>query len=436
VDTFFKSVLRSGLLDRAELQAAIIDVPPDHREDPHAIAEHLIKRGKLSRFQANKLLKGTAKGLILGNYQILAPLGKGGMGTVYMARDQRSGQLVALKVLPPQRARAEERTLVRFQREMELCKRVRHPHIALTYETGQYKGVYFIAMEYIPGKSLYRVIAEEGPMNPPRVAHLALEVAAGLEHAHQQGLIHRDLKPSNIMVTPHNHAKILDLGLALVAGETGEAMIVGGQGYIVGSMDYISPEQTMDASKVDPRADIYGLGCTLYFALAGQPPFPGGTSSEKIHKHRNDLPPPLFQLRPDVPMDFADMIHRMMAKDPTLRLPSGRAVVEAFRPWALTQMLQPLDRPDDSEFRLAVAALQSADAPTSLSGSELPVVEDSKEMSAPGTEVTSRGKQTPFHERRRRQVQLQYGLILGGLVIALLLMGAVIGVCVLSLLLR
>ena len=277
------------------------------------------------------------------------------MGTVYMARDQRNGRLVALKVLPPQRAH-EERTLARFQREMELCRRVAHPHIALTYETGEYKGVYFIAMEYIPGKSLYRVIAEEGPMNVPRVAHLGLEVASGLEHAHQQGLVHRDLKPSNIMVTPHNHAKILDLGLALVAGETGEATIVGGQGYIVGSMDYISPEQTQDASKVDARADIYGLGCTLYFALAGQPPFPGGSSTDKIHKHRNDLPPPLLQLRPDVPMDFADVIHRMMAKDRTGRLPTAQAVVETLRPWALTQMLQPLDRPDDSEIRLAVTA--------------------------------------------------------------------------------
>ncbi len=438
VDTFFKNVLRSGLLTRDQLQAAIIDIPPEHREDTHAIAEHLIKRGKLSRFQASRLLKGTAKGLLLGNYQILAPLGKGGMGTVYMARDQRNGLLVALKVLPPHRARAEERTLARFQREMELCKRVKHAHVALTYETGQYKGVHYIAMEYIPGKSLYRVVSEEGPMNPPRVAHLGLEVASGLEHAHQQGLIHRDLKPSNIMVTPHNHAKILDLGLALVAGETGEATIVGGQGYIVGSMDYISPEQTLDASKVDARADIYGLGCTLYFALAAQPPFPGGTSSDKIYKHRNDLPPPLLQLRPDVPMDFADVIHRMMAKDPSLRVDSARAVVEALLPWALTQLLQPLDRPDDSEFRLAVTALQTADAPTSLSASDLPIVEESRDdgPATPMLNVATRSQQTPFHERHRRRAQLQYMLIIGGLALGFLAIGAVLGVCILSMLAR
>jgi eukaryotic-like serine/threonine-protein kinase len=437
VDAFFKSVLRSGLLDRDQLQAAIIDIASDRREDPWAIAEHLIRKGKLSRFQANKLLKGTAKGLILGNYQILAPLGKGGMGTVYMARDQRSGRLLALKVLPPHRARSEDRTLARFQREMELSRRVAHPHIALTYETGQYKGVYFIAMEYIPGKSLYRVVADVGPLNTPRVAHLGLEVASALEHAHQQGLIHRDLKPSNIMVTPHHHAKVLDLGLAIMAGETGESTILGGQGYIVGSMDYISPEQTLDPSKVDARADIYGLGCTLFFALTGQPPFPGGTSAEKIQKHRSFLPPQLSHLRPDVPMDFADVIHRMMAKQPELRLPNARAVVEALRPWALTQVLQPLDRPDDSEFRLAIAALQTADTTTDFGPTELPPIDDS-EVVAPRLEAADKAPAAlnsdnpPFHERRRRQAELQFLLIVGGVAVGVLVLGALVLSCLLS----
>src|SRR5262249_42146378 len=154
-----------------------------------ALADHLIRKGKLSRFQANKLLRGTAKGFLLGPYQIVAPLGKGGMGTVYMARDQRTGRLAALKVLAPERARTEERTLERFKREMELCRRVAHPHIAMTFDVGlvEAKGVYYIAMEYIPGKSLYRVVSDEGPLNVPRVAHFGLEIAAGLEHAHKQG---------------------------------------------------------------------------------------------------------------------------------------------------------------------------------------------------------------------------------------------------------
>jgi serine/threonine protein kinase len=441
VETFCKNVLRSGLLDRAQLQATAVELPPDQRDDSRALAELLVKKGRLSRFQANKLLKGAAKGFLLGHYQIVAPLGKGGMGTVYMARDQRNGMLVALKVLAPERARTEERTLVRFQREMELCKRVAHPHIALTYDTGliDTKDLYYIAMEYVPGKSLFRVVADEGPLYVPRVAHLGLEIASALEHAHRQGLIHRDLKPSNVVVTPHDHAKVLDFGLALVAGEKGPAEIVGGQGYIVGSMDYISPEQTYDASKVDARADIYGLGCILFYALTGQPPFPGGTSADKIQKHRNEVPPQLSHLRPDVPMDFADIIHRMMAKDPDLRMGSARAVVEALRPWALAQVLQPLDRPDDSQFRLAVDALQTAEGSTDFSQTDLPAV-DASDAVVPMTKAldpsAARANDDPFHERRRRQASLHYYLIFGGIGVAVILVVGIILGCLLSMLFR
>jgi serine/threonine protein kinase len=441
VETFFKSILRSGLLVREELQAAIADVPPDNRDDAAAIAEHLIKKGKLSRFQANKLLKGSAKGLILGDYQILAPLGKGGMGTVYMARDHRTGRLVALKVLPPYRARTEERTLIRFQREMELSKKLQHPLIALTYETGQYRSVYYIAMEYIPGKSLFRTVADEGAMNVPRAAHIGMEIALGLEYAHQQGMIHRDLKPSNILITPNDHAKILDLGLAIMAGEQGEATIIGGQGYIVGSMDYISPEQTYDARNVDPRADIYGLGCTLFFALTGQPPFPGGGSAEKIQKHRNELPPQLPNLRPDLPPDFADVIHRMMAKNPDLRYQTAKDVAETFRPWTLGRKERPLDRPDDSAFRLAVARLQTAEGSSELLQADLPPVGDTEDVlsmsvALDSTVTSGREKESPFHERRRQQAQLQFLLVMGGIGLGVLVVGVLILACLVSLLMR
>src|SRR5262245_48280329 len=193
VPRFLKSVLRSGLLDREGLQSALRGVPREQRDDAVALADHLVRTGHLSRFQARKLLKGAALGLILGPYQVLAPIGRGGMGTVYMARDSRSGGLVALKVLPPDRARAEERMLARFQREMELSRRVAHPHLAWTHEVGQVRSVHYIAMEYIPGQNLSRLVAQEGPLEMPRAARLMAEVASGLEHAHNQGLIHRDL---------------------------------------------------------------------------------------------------------------------------------------------------------------------------------------------------------------------------------------------------
>src|SRR5207249_9591605 len=197
------------------------------------------------------------------------------------------------------------------------CQKVAHPHLAWAYEVGVCQGVYYIAMEYIPGQSLYRLVSDNGALEVPRAARLFAEVASALEHAHTQGLIHRDLKPSNIIITPHDHAKVLDLGLAIVQGEvSADREVIGGRGYVVGTMDYIAPEQAENAAKVDPRSDIYSLGCTLYFALTGQPPFPGGTPLEKIQRHRGEDPVPVPQLNASVPTAFIGLLRKKRAKEP------------------------------------------------------------------------------------------------------------------------
>ena len=381
VEGFLKTVLKSGLIDRGQLQEALRDVPLEHRDNPQALADHLVRKGKLSRFQAGKLLSGAGRGLLLGHYQVLAPIGRGGMSTVYLARDERSGELAALKLLTPSRWRNREQLLARFQREMELSRRVAHPHLAWTHESGLVLGVYYIAMEYIPGQNLSKIIAESGPLKAPRAARLMAEVASALEHAHNQGLIHRDLKPSYIMVTPNDHAMVLDLGLALMEGEEAELNVIGGQGYIVGSMDYIAPEQTTDATGVDGRADLYSLGCTLYFALNGQPPFPGGTSREKMRRHRQEEPRPLRELAPDVPIGFARLIERLMAKDPAQRPPSAIAVEEELRAWAAGDTALPLDRAEDPWYVEAVSSLQNAEPSTeySLPGISAPEIDLSAE---------------------------------------------------------
>jgi serine/threonine protein kinase len=374
VDTFLKTILRSGLLDRQQLRQGLRDVPMDQRQDAEALADHLVATGQLSRFQASKLLRGMAVGLVLGPFQVLAPIGKGGMGTVYLARDARSQQLVALKVLPPKRAREEERLLARFRREMEMCQRVAHPHLAWTFEVGVCQGVYYIAMEYIPGKNLYRLVTDEGPLAVPRAARLFAEVATALDHAHNQGLVHRDLKPSNIIVTPHDHAKVLDLGLALVQGEVpAEREVIGGRGYVVGTMDYIAPEQTENAVKVDSRSDIYALGCTLYFALTGQPPYPGGTALEKIQRHREEDPVPVPQLNAAVPPAFIGLLRKMMAKDPEQRFATAAEVQERLLPWASGDVVLPLDHQGDREYQQAVAELESAEVPLDLIAEMIPV---------------------------------------------------------------
>jgi eukaryotic-like serine/threonine-protein kinase len=376
VERLLKAVLRSNLLDRCRLQEALRDLPLERRDDPEAVADHLVKNGLLSRFQARKLLQAMPGGLVLGPFQILAPIGRGGMGTVYLARDVRSDQLQALKVLTPKKARESERLLARFRREMEMCQRVAHPHIAWTCDVGVCQGVYYIAMEYIPGKSLYRIVTDGGPLEASRAARLFGEVAVALDHAHHQGLIHRDLKPSNIQITPNDHAKLLDLGLAIMQGETPASReVVGGQGYVVGTMDYIAPEQTEDAAGVDPRSDIYALGSTLYFALSGRPPFPGGTALEKLQRHRGKEPLPLEQLNPRVPAGFAQLVRRMMAKKPAHRLPTAHAVQQELHAWANGEPVQPLDRPGDTHYEMAVHELEVAEPSIEVIEEPLPIEE-------------------------------------------------------------
>jgi serine/threonine protein kinase len=374
VDSFLKTVLRSGVLAREELQEALGSLNPDKRQDPEMLAQSLVDMGKLTRFQADKLLNGTAIGLVLGPFHVMAPLGRGAMGTVYLARDSRSSMLVALKVLSPKRAREEERLLARFRREMEMCHRVSHPHLAWSYDVGVCQGVYYIALEYIPGKSLYRLVTEEGPLPVPRAARLFAEITSALDHAHHQGLIHRDLKPSNIMITPHDHAKVLDLGLALVQGEApARREVVGGEGYVVGTMDYIAPEQAENAAKVDPRSDLYSLGCTLYFALTGQPPFPGGTRLTKIQRHQSQEPTPVPQLNANVHPAFIGLLRRMMAKNPDHRYQSAAELQRHLEEWASRDASLPLDQRGDKEYQEAVNALEHAKAAPDFISEVIPV---------------------------------------------------------------
>jgi serine/threonine protein kinase len=357
-DVFLRTVLRTGLVDRPRLTAVLGGLPPSARSSARQVIDLLIASGDLSHYQAEKILSGRWRGLVLGPYHILAPLGKGGMGTVYLARVARGAEgekgrqgeqteggsvpsspcpdVVALKVLSPRRAREEERMLLRFRREMELGKHLEHPNVTRTFDTGEVGGVNYIAMEYVPGQSLRQILAAGGPLAVPDAARIFAAVAAGLQHAHEKGLVHRDLKPANIMVTPEGQAKILDLGLALLLGETlpDDPSIVGGQGYILGTMDYIAPEQTMNATDVGPWSDVYALGCSLYHALTGVPPFPGGTSKQKRHWHRTETPPPIDALNPAVPAEFARLVEQLMAKQPADRPASAGAVRELLLPWA------------------------------------------------------------------------------------------------------
>ena len=279
------------------------------------------------------------------------------MGTVvYLARDRRLTEslgdsvLLALKLLPDRKAVEDPKVLARFRREMELGRRVDHPNVVRTFAAGDLDDVHYLALEFVPGRTLRQVVGESGPLSVGDAARIFADVAAGLEHVHERGLVHRDVKPANVMVRPDGRAVVLDLGLAFAPGEPlpADPAIAGGKGYVVGTMDYLAPEQARHATEVGPAADLYGLGCTLYFALTGAPPFPAPDIKQKVRRHRLD-PVPVV---PGVPPEFAALVASLMAKTPAERPASAARARELLRAWATA-----------AKPRGSIDAVAAADAP-------------------------------------------------------------------------
>jgi serine/threonine protein kinase len=350
-------LLQLHLLTREELDRILAGAPEVCRESDDRFLEHLVRTGWLSRFQATRIREGHGRRLVIGPYQLLAPLGQGGSGLVYLARDRRTDTPVALKILPPNRYRDENRQLVRFFREMAINAKLSHPHLTACYDSGLIRDIYYIALEYIPGPNLRQKVLTDGPLSVSMAAALFVEIADVLHYLHQSGLIHRDLKPGNVIVTPNFHAKLLDLGFALVVGEMvpEDRSILGGRGYVIGTMDFIAPEQVADPTRVDGRADLYALGCSLYFVLTGQVPFPGGTSQDKIRRHRQEKPTPISVLNPQVPPGFAQLVEHLMAKSSQARPATADEVRRQLIPWIGKHVSLPLDvKPTPRQLRVPI----------------------------------------------------------------------------------
>ncbi len=270
---------------------------------------------------------------VIGPYRIVRLIGRGGMGSVYEAVHDRLGRTVALKVLPQLAAR-DSRYLERFQREARTVGKLNHPNVVKATDAGEFGGVPFLAMELVDGVDVARLVRAVGPLPVSDAAEMVRQAAVGLAHAHAKGVIHRDVKPSNLMVTGEGAVKILDLGLAL---SRESAVLPDGppsSPTLLGTHDYMAPEQWADSSTVGPSADVYGLGCVLYQALAGKPPFSGlkfATPRAKQYAHQN-APPPSIPDRGDVPPELTAILERMLAKNPADR-PSADQVAAALKPF-------------------------------------------------------------------------------------------------------
>jgi serine/threonine protein kinase len=267
-------------------------------------------------------------------YRVLAFLGRGGMGAVYKAEHKIMERCVALKMVG-QDLDARPELVQRFRREVKAAARLAHPNIVTAYDAEQAGRTHFLVMEYVEGTDLARLVARRGKLPIEEACEYVRQAACGLQHAHEQGMTHRDIKPHNLMVTPAGQVKILDFGLALFAREAGaESDALTSQGAVMGTADYMAPEQASDAHHADIRADIYSLGCTLYHLLAGGVPFPKGTFLDKVVRHATKEPTPISQLRPDLLSELVRVVERMMAKKPEQRYQSPAEVAQALAPFA------------------------------------------------------------------------------------------------------
>jgi predicted Ser/Thr protein kinase len=275
-------------------------------------------------------------------YRVVKVLGSGGMGVVYQAEHRLMERTVALKILG--RNFINNPTAVeRFRQEFKAAARLAHPNIVAALDAEQVGGLHFLVMEFIDGVSLARHVEKRGPLPVTHACHYIRQAALGLQHASEQGMVHRDVKPQNLMLTPRGQVKILDFGLARLRRQ-GKPREITKLGAVLGTPDYIAPEQADDSSTVDVRADVYGLGCTLYFLLTGRPPFPEGTAAEKLLAHASATPEPVTRLRPDVPAELAAVVEKMMAKDAARRYQMPVEVADALAPFtrAAAQEVLPL----------------------------------------------------------------------------------------------
>ena len=355
-DVFVGLIRQSKLVDEAVLKNALREMLSlaGVTKDPVKIADELVNRKLLTRWQADKLLQGRNKGFFLGKYKLLSHLGRGGAGTVYLAEHSLMERRVAIKVLP--RANSVQDTLLaRFRREAQALAALDHPNIVRANDIDQDGQVHFLVMEYVAGKSLQDLVDAGGPVTPVAAAEYTRQAAEGLHHAHKAGMVHRDVKPANLLLSDRGVVKVLDLGLARICNP-GVANSVTYQGQQLGSASYTSPEQIRDPTSVDARGDLYSLGCTFYFLLVGHPPFNEGNDVNRLMAHQHNEPVPPSQLRPEIPAELERICLRLMRKAPEDRFESARELTRHLVAW--------LSRAGGAEW----AALNPAVGPTGQAG--------------------------------------------------------------------
>ncbi len=332
---FLELLRRSQLVEEDQLTKFLGNLAASNGqrlpEDADRLSRFMIDASMLTEWQSEKLLAGKHKGFMLGKYKLLRHIGKGGMSQVYLAEHTLMKRKVAIKVLPANRV--EDSTyLERFRTEARAAAKLDDPNIVRAYDIDNDGKTHYIVMEFVDGPDLHIYVREHGPMPYEKAADYIAQVARGLAHAHEMGLVHRDIKPANCLVDKHETVKLLDMGLARLIDDEASLTLENNEN-VLGTADYLAPEQALNSHKADARADIYSLGCTLYYLIMGHPPFPDGTISERLLKHQVELAPSIFKERPDAPSVLVNICNRMMAKRVDERYQTANEVSERLTEW-------------------------------------------------------------------------------------------------------
>jgi serine/threonine protein kinase len=356
------------------------------------LAAMLMEMEILTQYQVDQLKSGRTK-LNLGPYNITDWIGQGGMGHVFKAIHNMMGRECAVKVLPLTKSTPE--SIDNFRHEIRTQAGLDHPNLVRAYDAGQDGNVHFLVTEFIDGPDLRRLVRGQGPLTVQQAASVVLQACLGLQYAHQRGLIHRDVKPGNILVTPEGIAKVSDLGLA---GFVNDAENDPRAGKIAGTPDYLSPEQIKTPHEITPASDVYSLGCTLYYAVTGKVPFPGGTAGEKARRHCEETPWHPRRFNPDINEEFVEIIADLMEKDPESRVQTAADVAERLEPWAVD--VSPLSSQRMTKSPWTPPPLPGADDDSqdtdvgNIPGDEdVPLSDHSGSQTSQGTEPVASGKE-------------------------------------------
>lgn len=345
VQEVYGLLLRSGLVppdDARGLLARWQSDDKDRADEPQRFVAWLVSNKHLTDYQGALLARGFSEGFFLNEYKVLERIGRGRMAGVYKAQ-HRLGQVVAIKVLPPSKAR-EPNLKSRFLREARLALQLNHPNVVRAFQVGEANGLHYLVMEHLEGETFADLFARRGKLPPSEAVRLIHQALLGLQHIHVQGLVHRDVKPSNLMLvypsgapadeTLTGSVKVLDIGLGrqlMEEGPPGDETALTSEGVVLGTPDYMAPEQARDPRSVDIRSDIYSLGCVLYHALAGRPPFPDTNLLNLMIRHATEEPQPLKELNAAVPDGLQQILNWMMAKEPASRYATPERAAQALQ---------------------------------------------------------------------------------------------------------